>query len=311
MNPKAIDLFSGFGGFSLGAKAAGYEVIAAFEKDSAIASVYHQNHGNHCHTADVSEVDFREYQGIDLLLASPPCQEYSQANQNQDRESDRALVGLEVAKAIAQAQPRHVLVENVPQFRHSKVFDHVLNALDKGGYKFCYAVLNAADYGVPQTRKRVFLMATRDRPVIPMPTHHWQPTLLHEQWVGWYNAIADLLPSLPDSELAPWQQKRLPDLTGQTLLVERVGARSDRALVTREAHQPSNTVRALGGDGHWRQKDAIVEGRVVALSPRCLARLQSFPDDFQLPEKKALACKGIGNAVPPLLATKLIQQFKQ
>ena len=194
-------------------------------------------------------------------------------------------------------------------------------------------------------------------------------------WVGWYEAIADLLPTLPESKLAPWQLARLPDdlrttlfangKYGETLVVAGIDEPSNtitantnqtslKALLvdgklgsestnmtTRDGEAPCFTVttshnqrdmRAVLVDGgnttrpattieqsspamtvqawHGRRVShapIAVSHRIVAMTPRCLARFQSFPDWYALPDKRSLAAKGIGNAVPPLLMQRIAE----
>lgn len=138
-----------------------------------------------------------------------------------------------------------------------------------------------------------------------------------------YEAIADLIPMLPETKFAPWQNRHIPNLE-VTTLVQRVGTRGQPTL--RSFDQPAWTVRALGHDRHWRQMDAFIataplhkksidssveQGRVVMVTPRALARFQSFPDSYQLPESRTQASKIIGNSVPPLMAQKLLGSIKQ
>jgi len=106
-----------------------------------------------------------------------------------------------------------------------------------------------------------------------------------------------LIPDLPDSEFAPWQLARLPEDV-VTLLMAVQGEASDFLCAT----SPSPTITSNHGAGKYR---AFVNGRVVKMTPRALARFQSFPDWYELPDSASLAAKGIGNAVPPLFAERL------
>jgi hypothetical protein len=146
-----------------------------------------------------------------------------------------------------------------------------------------------------------------------------------QKHVGWYAAIADLVHDLPDSQLADWQWKALPssfkteielfDLGAFTsvdpLLIENTGARSDRELQTREADEPCWTLRAMGQDGHYHRANALLENaKIKALDIACLARLQSFPDDYKWTGRKSLDGMGIGNSVPPLMYKAISEILK-
>lgn len=187
--------------------------------------------------------------------------------------------------------------------------------------------------GGPQARKRLFARWVHqdyldDLPITAIDRNLfgvskcWGQDLepIPHPTAGWYAAIADLLDAMPDGSLAPWQERALIKggwlseegdrrLVGKmqhstkALLVPRVGGRTDEngALKNiRTSDLPAPTIKALGHDQHYRQLDAILENASVkCLDTRCFARLQGFPDWFELPTAGYVAGKGIGNAVPP------------
>lgn len=344
MKPQAIDLFAGGGGASCGLNQAGFDVVLAIEKDKTIAAVHHQNHLlTNLNIEDVRNFDFRPYSGIYHIHGSPPCQAFSVATSTEAKKKRLAKgegdLILEWVRAIKETRPRTASMENVRGAAKSLGFRQACQKLWELGYWLNWEVLNAADFGVPQTRKRLFLRAIRDDALGQLPIDRAQQTLFGEKywwgmvpiahrWIGWYEAIADLIPILPPTEPAPWQIKRLPEELKSYLipdgnqtnprdkngtccyLVPRVGANSRGDLAIREKKQPAPTIRALGHDRHWRQFDAWLEnGTFRQLTPRALARLQSFPDSFKLPETNWLAGKIVGNAVPPLMLKKLVEEF--
>lgn len=346
-------LFSGFGGWDLGAKAAGLSPRWAIEFDPKIAEVYARNLGEHIITAGVQDVDPAGLEAVDVLFTSPPCQQYSKAR------TDKSLapradadIGLRCIDFIRILKPRVYFLENVPAYAKSPTFNAIVAALFDLGYWVQFSIVNAADYGVPQTRKRLILRATLGEPPRGLPQA--------ERWVGWYEAIEDLIPGLPESKLAPWQVKRIeaaidkrqvltPDLfigganksqsfldfainnrptipgiriktepimtvpadpgtnlAGRALLFD-VGNTSRGATVL-DSDRPSMTITTWFGRRPSHMPVPWIEaGRVVSMTSRAVARFQSFPDSYNLPEQNALACKGIGNAVPPLLAQRLIE----
>jgi DNA (cytosine-5)-methyltransferase 1 len=285
-------LFSGGGGADIGAIAAGFAPLWAVEYDAAIAGVYRANLGDHIIVDDVCNVDYATLPRVDWLHASPVCTRYSVAN-SQRGESDLDIVTAQAtARAIESAQPRYVTIENVQQYAGSDALRLITATLDRLGYWWHAEVMNSADYGVPQTRRRLIVRASLDM-LRPMPQA--------QRWIGWYEAIEDLIPTLPPSKFTPWQTARLPKkINKTTLFSNHCGTDGYTTLNRVESKDPSFSVAA-----HIRSVNAyrawLSTGRVIQMSPRALARFQSFPDAYALPDKAALACRVIGNAVPPLL----------
>jgi len=325
-------LFSGCGGADLGAIAAGFEPCESVEFDPQIAELHKANIGGKMHVMNILDANPFKFEKVDLLHASPVCKQFSTANANKGEAQLDIDCAAKVAEFISVLQPKYFTLENVEAYRKSKSFHLITEALFKCGYFANWQVINAADMGVPQSRRRLILMAVKGGfiPSLPQPMRH----------VGWYEAIADKVHDLPDSKLADWQLRALPNeitehllLSGtyvshgnkipdmrnpgipcftqtatidkhptRCLLIENTGARSDRELQTREATEPCWTLRAMGQDGHYHRANALLENaRTVALDIPCLARLQSFPDDYKWSGKKSLDGKGIGNSVPPLM----------
>lgn len=360
-------LFSGGGGVEAGAMAAGYTPIWAVEYDAAIGEAHRQNFPGTVHTARVQDVDPYTLDRPDVLHASPPCTTASVANNNGGETAQDMEMAEAVCHFLRVLTPPVFTLENVMGYRSFASYQRILCTLDELGYWTHSDILNAADYGVPQTRKRLILRAVRDGFPLPLPSP--------AKWVGWYAAIEDLLPTLPESKFADWQLKRLPDEL-VTMLFNGMDMKSTgRDMQGREAHEPSATVTAddwrrpstvpaailvegdaagdrppttllpdspaftiktpSGGRVHrafivegsaagednkfnlpvrsgeqpvftmrGRQNNPrawLEQGRVVSMTPQALARFQSFPDSYLLPEKAATAVRVIGNAVPPKL----------
>jgi DNA (cytosine-5)-methyltransferase 1 len=396
-------LFSGGGGWEVGLVAAGLTPRWGIEIDPAAADTYERNLGAHVLRQSVLDVDPAHLAPVDVLLASPPCSGFSVARRKDLGVHGTEDLGLVVPRYVAALRPRVLLLENVVPYMQSDVFRAIVAGLHALGYLVDWQSVNAADVGVPQSRRRLILRAVRESLLPP-----WPATVPH---VGWYAAIEDLLPTLPESRFAPWQLERLKDydwaqpflhMTGNTQMAMPTGtgivpvpepantvcgnstaARAylvsgtdalvrvdeepsmtlaatlhDKAAVPRaylvdskndnkwgdvvpddispaptvlRSHPPrafvvdgqSNdgqtdiTIRTaddpmytLSASMHKRPtRAALGAGRVVAMTPRALARFQSFPDSYELPASTGLACRIIGNAVPPLLARRLIEPF--
>lgn len=241
--------------------------VTGIEIDDRIASIARMN-GLNTITANLLDIDPRDYTDIDLFHISPPCPKFSIARNSKALQSlietisdlarHQSVVNGETEIDIALARktieiirvtmPEFVTIENVYGYRKSLSWAIIAYGLEELGYSWDAWNLNSADYGVPQTRRRMIAIARRDgrKPAKPFPTHSNKPDMFTAPWVGWYEAIEDLIPTLPDSQFAPWQLDRLPSEIRQSLLVMTGNTnRAEGAIVGRgvigEA-EPTNTV---------------------------------------------------------------------
>lgn len=317
MSNKFISLFSGIGGSAFGAKAAGYEVIGAVEWDKEIGDLYYRNHQSLVLFQDVKDIDPRTFPGIKeehtlTVQISPPCQEYSQANCYSDLASDRATALDNCYHILDYLEPDRIVVENVRGFQKSKPMDRFRDWLSENDYKFVEQVINCADTGVPQTRVRYFSMAVKiGSPLKTLDLEFSKTDKNLHSWTGWYEAIKDLIPEMSLTSLSPKQLKAIEGLDKQSpLLIPTFGYYGDLPPVYQK-DRPSLTVKAMmmsdkgrSRKGCWRIAD---QGKVYEMSTRGLARLQAFPDDLVLSGENGLDCKAIGNAVPPLVMQKILE----
>lgn len=300
--PTFASLFTGGGLADVGAMAAGYELLWGVEYDPAIAAVANANlpHADQVYAESVVGFDWAKVARPDHLHMSPPCQDFSVAKKTGTVSNDNDALAEACISAIRTLEPATVTLENVEGYRKAPGFQAIVDTLYGLGYWVDWQVLNSADMGVPQTRRRLFLRAARGMFLSPLPT----PT----PWVGWYQAIKDLIPTLPETKFAPWQLARLPEDLEKSLLVHR---NDQRSMPTREGDDPAFTILAGGNATHAPSvlHRAAVSGRVVRMTPRALARFQSVPDWYVLPEKSTLACKVIGNGVPCLMMQRVMESF--
>lgn len=189
---KAIDLFAGAGGLTLGLKNAGWDVVGAIEFDKYAAATHQHNlPGTKTLRTDVRDVDWSLFQGIDLVAGGPPCQPFSVSGKQLGDQDLRDMVP-EFVRIVSVVQPRAFVLENVKGLASSKFADYLNDAIAqfrKLGYIVEHKVLSAADFGVPQFRERLFVVGTLDRPFkFPEPTHG--PSR-QRPWVTVRDAIKD------------------------------------------------------------------------------------------------------------------------
>jgi len=347
--------------------AAGYKLLWGVEYNPAIAAVANANlpHADQVYVESVVGFDWAKVERPDHLHMSPPCQDFSVAKSTGKVSNDNDALAQACIDAIRALEPSTVTLENVEGYRKATGFQAIVDALWGLGYWVNVDVLNSADFGVPQTRRRLILRAVKGGFPGPLP----EPV---RPWKGWYQAIEDLIPTLPETQFAEWQLKRLPEsfLYGngtysaplptnhpaQTItssdnqtgvrayfledqnssrdatirlddepvptvisgalrrpisspkayLVDGTG-NSCGATVTVVSSSPAYAVKA--SSGKQASRASTLFGRVVRMTPRALARFQTVPDNYVLPEKTALACKIIGNGVPCLMMQRVMETF--
>lgn len=338
-------LFTGIGLLDQGYRNAGLNHAWGLEYDPKLAEIANTNIDGGVRVMNILDANPFHFDKVDVLHASPVCKSYSAANANKGEKQLDVDCALKVCEFLQALQPKYFTLENVEAYRYTHrdgkitAFGYIIETLNSLGYWVNYSVLNAADFGVPQSRRRLVLIAVKEGFITPL--------LQREKHIGWYEAIKDLVHDLPDSKLADWQLKALPseirdhlflrfqserihfvgkpfasankpsftltanDCSGngihsfKAILIENTGARSDRELQTRDAEEPCWTLRAMGQDGHYHRANALLNARIVALDIECLARLHSVPRGFIFSGNKALDGKGIGNGCCPLKFEKI------
>lgn len=173
MNYTAIDLFAGAGGLSLGFEQAGFDVCLAIEKDTWACETYKENHNNkNIVEADITTLPdafFSKYKGkVDLVMGGPPCQGFSIAASNRRKENDeRNVLYKQFLRVVQLTNPSIVLIENVKEFEKyriqngMRIVDDISCFLNDLGYFCTFKVINCRNYGVPQDRRRFFLLAVK------------------------------------------------------------------------------------------------------------------------------------------------------
>jgi DNA (cytosine-5)-methyltransferase 1 len=202
-----VDLFCGCGGLSLGFQLAGYQILAAYELDAWAAETYANNHAQtRLIQGDLRTVgNWRAALGpkdrgtplIDGVIGGPPCQGFSLSGAR-DSSDPRNSLFQEFVRCVRELRPRFCLMENVPGLLSMKLadgqlaIDVIIRQLRYAGYKTCYRVLNAADYGVPQIRQRVFVIGLNTLAKLDPNRLFPQPQIGGDRWVTVDDAISDL-----------------------------------------------------------------------------------------------------------------------
>ncbi len=347
---KFISLFSGAGGFDLGLRKAGFTPVLSIEKDKTCQKTLILNDpkihlSNDGDIFDLSSSQILKQSGVtkrclDLLVGGPPCQPFSKSsywvNSSNERMNDpRALCVREFMRVVDDVLPKVVVIENVTGLGYASKGDGLeyiktrfqeINQFNKTKYNPVVLNINAADYGVPQIRKRLFIVASINGTEFELPEPKFcneteaKEGRLSKYRTAW-DAIgdldtdissanldlkgkwADLLPSIPEGQNYLWHTNRME---GLPLFGWRT--RYWSFLLKLSKNKPSWTITASPGPAigpfHWRNRK---------LSIRELARLQTYPDDYEFCGSYSEQQRQIGNSVPPaigeLIGLEIRRQF--
>jgi len=319
--PIAIDLFSGPGGLTVGLKQAGFRVIGAVDDNELAVETYKINHRipfvwckdiQKLSVAEVMRVlDLKPGQ-LDLLAGCPPCQGFSQLttlNGAYDVRDERNNLILEFLRLIRGLKPKTVMMENVPKLSKHRLFKRFYKELEELGYTINYDILNVRDYGVPQKRRRLILIAARKGFIefaepnndlvtvrdaignLPRPGKLGDP--LHDYKIDYSDKVKNLIKRIPKNggsrkalgrdQLACHQR-----ISGFHDVYGRLSWDSVAPTITSGCHHPSK-----GRFLHPMQNRAI--------TLREAALLQSFTPNyyFSLKRGRISSAEMIGNALPP------------
>lgn len=330
-----IDLFAGCGAMTRGfLDSQRFEAVFAVESDPDAAATYAANFTDE-HLEPRPIQDVHDFPCADIVIGGPPCQGFSNLNrEGASVESRRRWK--DYVRALTSSKPRMFVMENVPQMLKSAEYASFRAEAEKRGFLVEHRVLNSADFGVPQRRRRAIVIGTRGQ-VVPWPdATHGDPRALsggQAPWVTFKKATAGL-PLVPDG--AAWHRERNPraDTLRRYAAVPPDGGNRfemeenlDRAglghLVPPCWRRHRNGSHDVFGRLWWDRPASTIrteffkpeKGRYLhptqprAITVREAARLMSFPDDFELPDEQSMTAiaRQVGNAVPPLLALRLAE----
>lgn len=358
--PIGIDLFAGAGGLSLGFEQAGFDIAAAVEIDPIHCATHEYNFPNStaicASVVDLSGKEIRRKANlgnadIDVVFGGAPCQGFSMIGKRALDDPRNQLV-FHYVRLVSELQPKYFVFENVKGLtlgRHAEFLNELISALEKTGYDVQkpYQVLNAANYGVPQDRKRLFVIGARRGLRIPnYPKHLDQRTTVWE-------AIGDLPDadnfdelSVIDEVRAKWKTKALyaqclrglvldlkdfgynrefdPNILTSSLRTEHTELSKQRFMSTEHGKtEPISRFRKLPPNGLCNTLRAGTDSaRGAFTSPRPIhpflprvitvreaARLHSYPDWFRFHKTKWHGFRQIGNSVPPLLGRAVASEI--
>ncbi len=335
----AVDLFCGAGGLTRGLLDAGITVVKGFDINPKFKKTYEDNNpGVSFIPKDVSQLNKQEIlDKIDvknnyfLLAGCAPCQPFSTINKQSLQEDNRKSLLFEFGRIMEEIKPNFIFIENVPGLATGKgkrIFNEFKKRLDTLGYFYVYRIVDAKKYGVPQTRKRLILIASDKVPIdFPQQTHGKDMPLIPyvkvRDVISKYPAIRD---GAKHKKTPNHETRSLSEINRQrmSLIKKNGGSRKELpAELELECHKNHKGHADVYGRMRWDDVaptltckcTSISNGRFGhptqrrGISVREAAALQTFKDDYIFYETLTLNTLMVGNAVPPLLAKKMGEVF--
>lgn len=338
---NVLSLFSGAGGMDLGFKG-GFEFLGTYYEQNPFslvfandifkqaADVYEDNFKHKVERRSIAELNFSdidkmiEYNTkcknskIDIILGGFPCQTFSYAGKRKGLSDPRGQLYLQMIRVIKHYHPKMFIAENVDGIRNSRknivgedvnrsALDTILDDFQKVGYNVQYSVLNSADYGVPQIRRRVIIMGIR-KDIGDINDQYYPAKIFDEngeetgqKWRTSKDGIDDIWDKVNSSGIYNHTSR---DISKAKFYPNKKTQGNNKI----NSDRPAPTIRAEHHgniEAHYRSLDGFKEDDMQGwrrLSVRECARLQSFPDDFIFTTSASSAYKAIGNAVPPVMA---------
>jgi DNA (cytosine-5)-methyltransferase 1 len=302
---SVMSLFCGCGGMDLGFMggfaflgelfpALGFRIVEAVDIDARSIETYRLNIGDHCRIADLTKVSPGSLPAARVLIGGFPCQDFSSSGPKVGLSGSRGSLYQVMAAYMMAHRPEIVVAENVPHLQRLKGGDYlrkILRDFESCGYVFDVWELYGPDYGLPQSRRRLFLMGKRDdiagNPVCPRPTHK-------SAYVTVDRALDDLVTVTDES------------VTNQSqyFVATRATAGGGQGDHVNRRGEPAYCIRA-----NAKARIQFHYQLDRRLTVRECARLQSFPDEFVFPFAAMSAMEQIGNAVPPLLGHRVARSI--
>ncbi len=347
-------MFSGCGGLSLGAEWAGIKIAAAVETESDAAETFKRNHpgtvvfNKNIETMDPARVKEEIFAGESpfILIGGPPCQGFSVSNrQSRNMENENNSMYLYFLEFIKHLSPDWILFENVEGlklFEKGLILNKILKNFCELGYKVKSSVLNAADYGVPQMRKRLFIVGWKDEKI----DFKFPGAVNGGKYVSVDEAFSDL-PGLRNGDCFPaLKYRKNSGLSEYQRKIRNGNGETYNHFVSRNKDYVVDRYKYIKQGGNWTNipqelfsnykdksmchssiyyrlrpdKPSVVIGNYRknmlihpyqdrGLSVREAARLQSFPDDFTFWGLLGSQQQQVGNAVPPLLSEAIFREI--
>jgi DNA (cytosine-5)-methyltransferase 1 len=341
MRRKLVSLYSGCGGIDIGFERAGFETVFATDIWNLACNTLEKNFSNaEVVCDDIQNIDFtrvsRTHKNIDVLTGGPPCPPFSKSRFYRKEKSrgiedvDGFITISNYFRALEELSPKVFFFENVHGFvykPHKEALEMLESEAERLGYEVTYRVVNAANYGIPQTRERFICVGVKkgNKPFVFPEETHKDPSKLngssHQSWVTAGDVLSDIDFDLPEDEnmQAGSKHKHLlkevPPGDNYLCFTEERGhptpkfkwrSRYWSFLLKLSPSRPSWTIQASHsnnmGPFHWKNRFLRIQE---------IKRIQTFDDDYELTGNYRDQWRQVGNAVPPKLAEVIAKAIKE
>lgn len=320
---NVISLFSGAGGMDLGFKEAGFNIVCANEFDKKIYATFKKNHNTLLIEGDIRKIDSEIFPDCDGIIGGPPCQSWSEAGTLKGIDDSRGQLFYEYIRILRDKKPKFFVAENVGGMlskRHSSAVQSILKLFDESGYNVEIYYVNAADFGIPQDRKRVFYIGFRKDINI---NFDFPKTIQNSKKVTLYDTIYDLKDNAVPALEKNYKNNNVNFLNHEYFVGSFSSIYMSRNRV-RNWKEQAFTIQASGRQCQIHPQAPKMEkiglNKMIfnqenlhlyrRLTVRECARIQGFPDSFEfIYDNVDMGYKMIGNAVPIELAKLIGEQI--
>lgn len=273
-----------------------FDIVFAVDFDKWAVDTYNRNFIHPAVCADVSDIDFNTIPDVDVLIGGFPCQSFSTVNPTKDTNDERANLYKQIVRFLSEKKPKYFICENVKgliSLQRGAIIKKIVSEFEGVGYKVQFRLMKAVEFGIPQRRERVFIVGARNdqncKYIYPKPTNTIENAvplkavierleIPEKKYYFSERAVQGMKNAKNNMKRGLWQDLNGPCLTITSHLAKTsINSRDPLLLV-----DPSKEI--------YRR-----------FTPREAARIQSFPDTFELNESEPKAYKQIGNAIPPVL----------
>ena len=313
---SVVSLFSGCGGMDLGLTG-GFSflrkkydklpvnILKAIDHDSKIVDIYNLNFSHKCEVKDIVELSLKDIPKHDIMVGGFPCQSFSIIAQNPKRlgyNDERGKLFFEMCRILREKQPRVFIAENVKGIlsaNKGEAFELILSEFRKVGCYVKFQLLNSSHFGVPQKRERVFIVGFKDKKSFDAFSFPEATTLDKPR------VLSEVIENEKTIDEKFYFSQRAVEGMEKTKHAKSMNKGRDQNI-----NMPCNTVGAHLAKVSLNSTDPVlkINDRYRMFTPREVARIQSFPDDFNLVPSRSANYKALGNAVPPVMMWHVSQK---